>query len=122
YVVRTRRSVKSSETVAGGEETKRIVLSRKGFDGSYGGIPSPILPDGRLLPLPIPARHDYFSMGDLQVSDLDFGALLADLSRGAHGLETTVHLDPDLDRRIDLRLPGWRPSLGQTGAAQAHLA
>jgi len=32
----------------------KIVLSRKGFDSSYGGCPSPILPDESLLSLPIP--------------------------------------------------------------------
>lgn len=32
----------------------RIIISRKGFDSKYGGVPSPILPDGRLLSLPIP--------------------------------------------------------------------
>jgi len=32
----------------------KVILSRKGFDSSYGGCPSPILPDGTLLSLPIP--------------------------------------------------------------------
>jgi len=32
----------------------RVILSRKGFDSSFGGCPSPILPDGTLLSLPIP--------------------------------------------------------------------
>jgi len=32
----------------------KIILSRKGFDGSSGGCANPILEDGRLLPLPIP--------------------------------------------------------------------
>lgn len=101
---------------------RRIILSRKGFDSSYGGMPSPILPDGRLLPLPIPARHDRFTMADVHWhEDVEIGGLLHDLSGGAHNTSTTVHLDPDLDRRPDLRLPGWRPSLGQTGAAQSHL-
>jgi len=33
----------------------RVVLSRKGFDSSYGGYPSPILPDGTLVSFPIPS-------------------------------------------------------------------
>jgi hypothetical protein len=32
----------------------KVILSRKGFDSEYGGIASPILPDGTLLSLPIP--------------------------------------------------------------------
>ena len=32
----------------------KVVLSRKGFDSASGGCPSPILPDGTLLSLPIP--------------------------------------------------------------------
>lgn len=107
---------------AEGWAARRIVLSRKGFDGSYGGMPSPILPDGRMVPLPIPAKHDSFTMGDVAAVDVDLGSLLGDLSHGRHALATTIHLDPDLDRRVDLRLPGWRPSLGQTGNAQSHLA
>lgn len=34
----------------------KIILSRKGFDSKYGGIPSPILPDGAMLSFPIPAN------------------------------------------------------------------
>lgn len=32
-----------------------------------------------------------------------------------------AHLDPDLDVNARPRLPGWRPALGQVGAAQSHL-
>jgi len=32
----------------------KIILSRKGFDSSYGGYASPIFPDGSILSLPIP--------------------------------------------------------------------
>ena len=35
----------------------KIILSRKGFDSSYGGYPSPILPDGSLVSLPIPSMR-----------------------------------------------------------------
>lgn len=100
---------------------RRIVLSRKGFDSGYGGIPSPILPDGRLLPLPIPATHDAWTMGDLRVDDVELAPVLHDLSKGRHSLASRIHLDPDLDRAPAKRLEGWRPSLGQTGAAQSHL-
>lgn len=101
----------------------QVIFSRKGFDSQYGGIPSPILPDGRLLPLPIPSRHDKTTLADLNYdySDVDMAQLIADLSGGKHSMAIHVHLDPDLDCASSARLPGWRPALGQTGAAQSHL-
>lgn len=33
----------------------KVILSGKGFDSSYGGQDSPILPDGTLLSLSIPS-------------------------------------------------------------------
>lgn len=99
----------------------KVVLSRKCFDSSYGGIPSPILPDGRLLPLPIPSRSDNTTFQDLGYDDVDLGKIVSDLSRQKHSINTCVHLDPDLGRRKCDRMPGWRPALGQTGSAQGHL-
>lgn len=100
----------------------KICLSRKGFDSQYGKMPSPILPDGRLVPLPIPSDHDACTMEDLFLADVELAPLLADLSGGRLSLQSTVHLDPDLCRAPALRRDGWRPALGQTGAAQGHLA
>ena len=34
----------------------KIILSRKGFDSGYGGMPSPILPNGIMLSMPIPSN------------------------------------------------------------------
>ncbi len=36
----------------------KVVLSRKGFDSANGGIPSPIMPDGTMLSLPIPLKDE----------------------------------------------------------------
>ena len=36
----------------------KIILSRKGFDSSWGGCPSPVLPDGTMLSMPIPTNED----------------------------------------------------------------
>jgi hypothetical protein len=99
----------------------KLVLSRKGFDASYGGMPSPILPDGRLVPLPIPTRHDADTLQDLCTGDIDVGNLASDLSQGRWNAGTVVHLDPDLHREPRRRREGWRPALGQTGSAQSHL-
>lgn len=100
----------------------KLILSRKGFDSGYGGMASPILPDGRLLPLPIPATHDRHTLADLQTPGVDLANLLIDLSRGRHSLTTPIHLDPYLDRPLTTRPPDWRPALGQTGTAQSHLS
>lgn len=100
----------------------KICFSRKGFDSQYGRIASPILPDGRLVPLPIPAAHDDLTIKDLKLANVDVDGLLHDLSGGRLSMETRIHLDPDLARASDQRLPGWRPALGQTGAAHGHLA
>lgn len=37
----------------------KIILSRKGFDSSVGGVASPLFPDGTLLSLPIPDPQGY---------------------------------------------------------------
>ena len=33
----------------------KVIISRKGFDSGYGGMPSPILPDGTMISMPIPS-------------------------------------------------------------------
>ena len=47
----------------------KVILSRKGFDSGYGGWASPILPDGRMLSLPIPASNGLLSYDDLSASN-----------------------------------------------------
>ena len=36
----------------------KIILSRKGFDSSAGGKPSPIFPDGQMFSIPIPTKQN----------------------------------------------------------------
>ncbi len=100
----------------------KLVLSRKGFDSSYGGIPSPILPDGTLIPLPIPSKHDDQTFSDIEDSYyVHIDELITDLSKGRYTSKTRVHIDPDLCRSQNATPKDWRPSLGQTGNAQSHL-
>src|SRR5450756_2862886 len=47
----------------------KVILSRKGFDSGYGGWASPILLDGRMLSLPIPASNGVVSYSDLSAGD-----------------------------------------------------
>lgn len=99
----------------------RLILSRKGFDSSAGGCPSPIFPDGSLYTLPIPDPKSTVRYGDLHHAGFDIGGLVEDLTRGTYSPDHTAHLDPDMHVDALPRLPGWTPLLGQTGAAQGHL-
>jgi hypothetical protein len=99
----------------------KIIFSRKGFDSQYGRVPSPILEDGTLLPLPIPSRYGR-PLGDLQTAVGPLHKVVSDLTGGEIGPASSVHLDPDLQSACVSRQPGWRPSLGQVASAQGHLA
>jgi hypothetical protein len=101
----------------------KIILSRKGFDSSNGGMPSPILPDGRMLSLPIPSskgrRPEECRFGKQTYRDL-IDQLRKPSKKNWDEIDT-VHLDPDLVKGTAPRVKGWRPSLGQTGPAASHL-
>ncbi|MEZ4710813.1 MAG: hypothetical protein R3A44_26685 [Caldilineaceae bacterium] len=106
----------------------KLILSRKGFDSASGGVANPILPDGRLCPLPIPDPRSQLCYRDMQLDNRalpacynHLGALVADLSRGKLGAGDRGHLDPDLTADTIARADGWRPAFGQAGAAQGHL-
>ena len=101
----------------------KIILSRKGFDSQNGGIPSPILPDGTLVSLPIPSKVDQCDYASLQWNDIRFDTILDELWRGKRSHPPTrCHADPDIIESTRMPRPaGWRPSLGQHGAAQRHL-
>ena len=101
----------------------RIVLSRKGFDAANGGRPSPIFPDDRLCPLPIPERSSpgKITYGRLRWDNWSLARIADDL--GVPGVDgsTAAHLDPDLYRPSRDRPVGWRPLFGQAKAAEGHL-
>ncbi|WP_108446888.1 hypothetical protein [Halomonas denitrificans] len=99
----------------------KLILSRKGFDSAAGGVPSPILPDGRLIVLPIPDDHSLTTYGELAQDGEPLGPLVGDLTRGRLTDGDRVHLDPDLLEESLPRPPGWRPLFGQMGQAQGHL-
>lgn len=98
-----------------------LILSRKGFDSSAGGCPSPIFPDGSLYALPIPDPASGIRYGDLHFREHGIGALVEDLTRGGITAHCGAHLDPDMHADALPRQRGWKPLLGQTGAAQGHL-
>lgn len=98
-----------------------LILSRKGFDSSAGGMPSPILPDGRMVSLPIPDKQSPIRYADIKFDGESIVPLVSDLTHGRIPPSHSAHLDPDLFPGSLSRLTGWRPIFGQTGAAQAHL-
>jgi len=110
----------------------KIILSRKGFDSGYGGYASPIMPDGRLISLPIPL-DDAVAYSDLLLDDDSTYFHLMNELKSKIKLDKQLfnlnekskcHLDPDLRENIfkNKRPAGWKPSFGQIDAAQTHLA
>lgn len=87
----------------------RIIFSRKGFDSSAGGGPSPIVA-GRPISLPIPAG----AASVTTYGALGLGDHAARASRGRLGAEDLCHHDP-------MFLAGGTCAFGQCGAAQTHL-
>jgi len=87
----------------------RIVFSRKGFDSSAGGGPSPIV-EARPVSLPIPAGAASLTT----YGDLGLGEHAARASRGRLGAADLCHHDP-------MFLANGTCLFGQCGAAQTHL-
>lgn len=87
----------------------KIVFSRKGFDSSAGGGPSPIV-DGRPLSLPIPAG----TASRTSYGDLGLGEHAVRASRGKLSPSDLCHHDP-------MFLPDGTCAFGQHSAAQTHL-
>lgn len=99
----------------------KIIFSRKGFDSSFGGVPSPIFENGQMMSLPIPGGRAPHRFQDLQTPVDNMGPLVSDLTKQPIYARAAVHLDPDLDSTSLPRKEGWRASLGQVRAAQTHL-
>ncbi|WP_044973609.1 hypothetical protein [Ruminococcus sp. HUN007] len=99
----------------------KIILSRKGFDSSNGGCPSPILPDGTLLSMPIPSSNDKDTFADLCYNGEKYSDILNQLS--PKRAFTKCHVDPDIrDNNRISPINGWKPAFGQCDAAQGMLA
>lgn len=99
----------------------KLVLSRKGFDSSAGGCPSPIFPDGRMISLPIPDKNSIVTYGGIRRYGETIGPMVEQLSGGRIPQTHHAHLDPDLVEESLARRSGWRPIFGQTNQAQTHL-
>jgi Nucleotide modification associated domain 3 len=108
----------------------KVIFSRKGFDSGWGGWPSPILPDGRMVSLPIPDNCG-MPYADLRLDGWNsYAQLMSELGMSnikypgfspVPLADARAHLDPDVMSAVVDRLPGWRPMFGQVGSAQGHL-
>jgi hypothetical protein len=90
----------------------KVILSRKGFDSKYGGMPSPILPNDTLLSLPIPDANSRRTYKELLYNDQTYESIISQLKPTF--CHTTCHLDPDI-RQCILNIPEWKPAFGQCG-------
>ena len=84
-------------------------------------MPSPILPDGRMISLPIPDKQSPIRYADISINGENIAPLVSNFTRGRVKPHYGTHLDPDLSTGNLPRIAGWRPIFGQTGAAQGHL-
>lgn len=100
----------------------KILFSRKGFDSGYGRIPSPILPDGTLLSLPIPSESDRIKFSDIKYDGKSYYDIIRELNPKTKIIASdTCHLDPDIRKNITMRPRGWEAAFGQRNAALGHL-
>lgn len=100
----------------------KIILSRKGFDSKNGGQPSPILPDGTLLSLPINSKKDNQLFSDLVFEKMSYYDLIKELNpKNKFKKKYTCHLDPDIRRNSLKRGSNWKPLFGQENGALSHL-
>ena len=98
----------------------KVIFSRKGFDWSNGNSPSPVMPDGTLLSIPIPS-NDNVSLDELFYNEKSYADIMEEIRRYMSYQDVSVHLDPDI-RKNNRSLPeGWVPAFGQNGAAESHL-
>lgn len=101
----------------------KVSFSRKGFDAANGGQPNAILPDGTLLPFPIPSKDGHpYTYGSLYQGEQSLYDILAELkSRPKVDKDDACHLDPDLKRDVTERSEGWRPAFGQADQSLSEL-
>lgn len=99
----------------------KVIISRKGFDSGYGGMPSPILPDGTMISMPIPSPGDKVRYDDLSYNGISYADIIKQLKPNNPVIKEECHLDPDIRKDVTCRIEGWKPAFGQIDAARSHL-
>ena len=105
----------------------RIILSRKGWDGGFGGKASPVFPNGTIQSLPIdcwptsPLYANIFPRAVVAQGFSDLGAFIGAYHTRWGTTHPDAHLDPDLESGAYVRATGWLPCFGQQSGAATHL-
>lgn len=101
----------------------KVSFSRKGFDSKNGGQPNAILPDGTLLPFPIPSNDGFPNTYEsLYYGEHCFYDIISSLNTHPQiKAHEVCHLDPDLRRDTKPRLNGWLPAFGQAEQSLSEL-
>lgn len=93
---------------------QKIILSRKGFDSSAGGKPSPIFPDGQMFSIPIPTKYSsHQTFEDIRKGNYSGADALRQVGASKIPLSETCHYDPQLGSQEGL--------FGQVGKVQTEL-
>jgi hypothetical protein len=103
----------------------KVIISRKGFDKTYGGGPSPIIDGERLVSLPIEynGKERIRQYNDLRIDGRNLGVLLERLHPRRSRYDF-CHLDPDLRQDMVVGRKNnrnWLPRFGQVDKAATHL-
>lgn len=102
----------------------KVSFSRKGFDSKNGGQANAILPDGTLLPFPIPDSQNGYphTYKSLHIEGQSFYDIISSLkARPKVKAEDWCHLDPDLRKDVKQRPDGWKPAFGQADQSLSEL-
>ena len=106
------------EKLENARDKMKVILSRKGFDSQYGGIPSPIMPDGTLLSMPIPEKSSGVTYKSLFWKKYTYEEILRNLGYSQNIWE--CHLDPDIYITKHNQL-NRKAIFGQCDSAAGHL-
>lgn len=98
---------------------RKVILSRKGFDGTTGGKASPII-DQNLISLPIPRADSGDFYKELAFSPSEsYLKVMQDLGIK---LYSEAHVDPDIRKSVlPNRSDQWKGLFGQSGISQGTL-
>lgn len=98
----------------------KVILSRKGFDSQNGGYPSPILPNGDMISLPIPENTNTYYKDLMVDKNMYYLDLMNQLGIRNFNRNSSAHLDPDI-KPVRKGADPWQPLFGQCGSSGSHL-